>query len=136
MSAEKIIYNLLKSHTPLTAVVPAIRIYPSLIPLGTALPAIAYSLISSVELTGASLQTLQVKSRIQITVAVKGVNTISYALSKSIIKLVTDACNHKQGTFNGIKTNSVIRDTESPDFRDDESEITYNSIDFRVSYQE
>ena len=118
------------------AIVPTTRIFPSVIPLGTVLPAIAYSLVSTNEDTSIGLTTLAVSSRIQITVAVKGVNSTAYGASKNIIKLIKNACNLKRGIFNGVVVNSVIRDTESPDFRDDESEITYNSIDFRVTYQE
>lgn len=136
MSAEKVIFHLLKSHAPLTAIVPLTRIYPSLIPIGTVLPAIAYSLVSTVEDTSIGMTTQQVKSRIQVTVAVSGINSTSYAMSKALIKLIKTACNHKQGLFNGVITNSVIRDIESPDYRDDDTEITYNSIDFKVSYQE
>jgi hypothetical protein len=134
MKAEKVIYNLLSNHAPLIAVVPAARIFPSLIPLNTTLPAIAYSMVSQNEETAIGLTNIKNRARMQITVAVKGVNSTAYGQVKSIIKLITDACNHKQGTFNGVSVDSVILELTGPDLRDDEAAISYQTVDFRVTY--
>lgn len=136
MSAEKVIFNLLKSYAPLVAQVPVARIYPSIIPLTATLPAISYNHVSTIEETDIGLNTEVVRSRIQVTVAVSGTDSKSYAKVKELINLITAACNHKQGTFNGVDTKSVIRDVLSPDFRDDDSAVSYQSIDFRVVYKE
>ena len=136
MSAEKVIFNLLKNYAPLVAKVPVARIYPSVIPLTATLPAISYNHVSTVEETDIGLNTEVLRSRVQVTVAVSGTDSQSYAKVKELISLITAACNHKQGTFNGVITNSVIRDVLSPDFRDDDSGVSYQSIDFRVVYKE
>jgi hypothetical protein len=130
MSAEKVIYNLLANDAALVAVVPAARIYPGVIPLNAVLPAIAYNFISGVEQTSIDLETLTERERVQVTVATK-----TYALQKTVKNLVIAACNHKKGIFNGVKTNSVIKDVVGPDFRDDEAVIFYQTVDFKVTYQ-
>jgi hypothetical protein len=127
MSAEKVIYNLLSTDAPLLAQVPKVRIFPSLIPLGTTLPAIAYMLVSSTEQTAIGLTSEIYRSRVQITIA-----ATTYPKVKEIAALVVAACNHKQGTFNGVKTDSVIKDVVNADFRDDEAGIFYSTIDFRI----
>jgi hypothetical protein len=131
MNSEKVTYELLKTNAPLTAVVPVARIYPGLIPLNAALPAIAYNHISTVQETSISLTVQKVRSRVQVTVAAK-----TYTEIKNIIKLVKTACNNKQGTFNGVKTDSVILENVGADFRDDSAGIYYGTIDFRLAYDD
>lgn len=134
MSAEKAIFAMLKAHSPLVAVVPSSRIFPSVIPLNTTLPAIAYALISEVDETSVGLTTLKRRARIQVTIAVSGTNATAYGTAKSIRALVEAACNNKRGTFNGVKVDSSIKDVVGPDLRDDEAAITYQSVDFRIAY--
>lgn len=131
MNSEKVIYELLKTNAPLIAVVPIGRIYGGLIPIGAALPAIAYNHISTVQETSIGLTTLKTRSRVQVTVAAK-----TYPEIKSIVKLVKTACNNKQGTFNNVKTDSVILGNVGADYRDDSAGIYYGTIDFRVNYDD
>lgn len=132
MSAELAIYNMLSTHAQLNALVPASRINPSIIPLGSTLPAIAYALVSRVEDTSISLTTIIARSRIQITIAVSGITPASYKKVKDIAKLVKAACNNRHGTFNTIEVRSSILELEGADFRDDDTSITYSTLDFRV----
>lgn len=132
MNAEKAVYGMLSTHAPLTALVPATRINPSVIPLGMALPAIAYSLVSRVEETAVGLSTIIVRSRIQITIAVSGTTPTAYGNVKNIAKLVKAACNNKRGTFNSVDVKSSILELEGADFRDDQTSVSYSTIDFRV----
>lgn len=129
MSAEKVIYNLLSTDTNLLKKVAKCRIHAGLIPLDSALPAIAYSLVSTIENTSMSMTELRLRSRIQITVAAK-----TYPEIKDIVALVVKACNYKQGTFNGVKVDSVIRDNVGADFRDDDAGIFYSTVDFRIAH--
>jgi hypothetical protein len=129
--SEKVIYELLKTNAPLIAVVPVSRIYGGLIPIGATLPAIAYNHISTVEDTSISLTVQKVRSRVQVTVAAK-----TYPEIKSIAKLVKTACNNKQGTFNSVKTDSVILENVGADYRDDSAGIYYGTIDFRLAYDD
>lgn len=129
MSAEKVIYNLLSNDSALLAVVPKARIFPSVIPLGTTLPAIAYMLVSNVEETSIGMTTNRQRSRVQITIA-----STTYPQVKEIAALVVTACNHKQGTFNGVQVDSVIKEVVGADFRDDDVGINYSTIDFRIAH--
>jgi hypothetical protein len=131
MNSEKVIYELLKTNAPLVAAVPVARIYSGLIPLSATLPAIAYNHISTVQDTSIGLTTLKVRSRVQITVAAK-----TYPEIKNIVKLVKTACNNRQGTFNTVKTDSVILENVGADYRDDSAGIYYGTIDFRVNYDD
>lgn len=127
--SEKAIYNLLSTNTALKAVVPQARMFAGLIPLETALPAIAYNFISGTQQTAIGLTEIKQRSRIQITVAAS-----TYPVVKQVIELVVDACNLQQGTFNGVITDSVIKDLVGPDFRDDEAGIYYQTVDFIVTH--
>lgn len=129
MSAEKVIYNLLTTNNALKAVVPASKVYASIIPLGTVLPAIAYMLVSNVENTSIGLTTQRLRSRVQVTIAAK-----TYPQVKQIVDLVVTACNHKKGTFNGVQVDSVIKDVVGADFRDDDVGIFYSTVDFRIAH--
>lgn len=127
MSAEKVIYNLLSNDSPLDSAV--YGIFAGIIPIDNTLPAIAYNHVSSDEITAVAMSEIKMISRIQITVAAK-----TYPEVKSVLDLVDKACNHKQGTFNGIATDSVIKMLVGPDFRDDEAGIFYQTIDFQLIY--
>lgn len=129
MSAEKAVYNILSTDVDLLEVVPQARIFPSLIPLGSTLPSIAYMLVSAVEDTAIGLTSNRLRSRVQVTVAAN-----SYPQVKEVAALVVSACNHKQGVFNGVQVDSVITDVVGADFRDDEVGIHYSTIDFRVAH--
>jgi hypothetical protein len=129
MNAEKVAYYLLTNDSGLDGVVPNTRIYAGLIPLSSVLPAIAYNLVSTVEETAIGLTASKNRSRVQVTVAAK-----TYPQVKSIVELVKTACNHQQGTFNGVSTDSVILDNVGADFRDDEAAIFYSTIDFRIAH--
>jgi hypothetical protein len=129
--AEKVIYNLLSNNAPLNAIVPVNRIFGGTIPLGTALPAIAYNNVSGTQETAIGLTTLKRRARIQVTIA-----SSDYKVLKQVKALVLSACNNKQGTFNNVVTDSVILELEGPDFRDDERNIEYQTLDFRITYNE
>jgi hypothetical protein len=131
MSAEKVIYNLLSNNVALNAVVPVSKVYPGIIPLSTVLPAIAYTLVSKIEQTSVALTSVKKTARTQVTIASK-----TYPQVKQVAALVEAACNHKQGIFNGVQTDSVILDNVGADFRDDDAGIFYSTLDFRIAYSE
>lgn len=127
--SEKAIYNLLSTNAALTALVPVSRIFAGLIPLGSVLPSIAYNFISGTQQTAIGLTTIKQRSRIQVTIASK-----SYPEVKQVMALVIGACNLQQGIFNGVETDSVIKDVIGPDLRDDEIGIFYQTVDFMVTH--
>jgi len=132
MSAEKVIYALLDAYAPLTAIV-STRIYAGSIPQESALPAIAYDHVSTVELTTIDANSPYglVSSRIQVTVA-----SDDYPQLKEIITLIRKACNYKRGTINGVIVNSITRDLIGPDFKNEDQSLYFQSIDFKVLYHE
>ncbi len=133
MSSEKAIFSLLSNDASLMALVPAARMFAGVIPQETALPALAYGHVSTIENTAidANSPYAMVTSRVQVTVVTK-----DYPSLKNIISLVRKACNYKRGSINGVIVNSVVRDLVGPDFRDDEASLFMQSIDFRVTWHE
>jgi hypothetical protein len=129
MKAEAAIRALLIAHAPLLVEVPAARILPSMIPLGTTLPAIAYNFISGVPHKGIDMSTHLVRARIQVTVQAK-----NYVQQKQVIELIKTACDAKQGTIATYHIDSVLHDLDGPDLRDDDAGIHMQTVDFIVKY--
>jgi hypothetical protein len=129
MSAEKVIYELLKTNVALVAVVPVARMFSGVIPIGAVRPALVYNLVSDYEETAIGLTTIKNRARVQVTAVAD-----TYPAVKALAKLITTACNHRQGTYNGVVTDSVIKDGVSADYRDDVTGVFYSTVDFRVAY--
>lgn len=130
MSAEKVIYNLLSTDTALKAVVPTSRMYAGVIPIDATYPALCYNLVSSVDVTAIELTTMKSRSRIQVTAV-----ATSYPAVKALLKLIEAACKNKQGTFNGVKTDYVLKSDIGADYRDDDTNVFYSTIDFNIMYE-
>jgi hypothetical protein len=131
MSATKAIYDMLKNSAGLTAVVPVAKIFAGLIPVNTAMPAIAYNQISAVRPKDIAMVTRIVTARVQVTVMTK-----NYPQQKAIIDLVRAACDAKQGSFNGVVIDSCVVDIEGPDLRDDDAGLFMQTIDFIVKFSD
>lgn len=129
MNAEKAIYNVMSSDTALKAIVPQSRMYAGIIPIGAVYPALCYNLISTFEETSVNLQTMKFRSRIQVTAVAS-----TYPKVKELAQAVITACNHKQGIFNGVVVDSIILDGVGADFRDDETNVFYSTVDFRIAH--
>ena len=132
MRAEHVIYTLITGAAPVTALIGS-RIYPSRLPQNTAMPAIAYQLISGVELDPIDAQAgYQImRSRVQVTAMGK-----NYSDVKNILEAVRIACNYKSGLIGGYQVLSITRDSIGPDLRDDDLSIYIQSIDFMVMHYE
>ena len=132
MRAEKVIYTLLSADAGVTALVAA-RIYPSRLPQNTTMPAIAYEVISAMELTPIDAQAGYqiVRTRVQVTCMAK-----NYAEVKNTVEAVRIACLYKSGTIGGVKVLSILRDGVGPDLRDDDLALYLQSIDFVVAHYE
>jgi hypothetical protein len=133
MSAEQVIVALLLGDPALGSLVPAGRIYPGVIPQTAALPALAYSHVSSVERPTLSAReaTTTVTSRIQVTVAAK-----TYPDQKRILDAVRVACNNQRGSIGGVAVLNVRRESVGPDFENVEASVYSLSIDFKVTFNE
>ena len=127
MSAEKVVYNLLSTDAALKLIVPTARMFAGVVPIGATYPALCYNLVSSSDITAIGLTTIKSRSRIQVTVVAK-----SYPDVKALADKVRIACNLKQGTFNGVVTDSVIMDNIGADYRDDETGVFYSTVDFNI----
>ncbi|RYF64040.1 MAG: DUF3168 domain-containing protein [Comamonadaceae bacterium] len=133
MSAEKVIVALLKANAGLTALVPVASIYPETVPQGAALPALAYTQVSGVELPNISGRgaTTTVNSRIQVSVVTK-----SYPAKKTILAAVRAACNNRRGLIAGVPVLNVRRELVGPDLDNAELALFSQSVDFRVTFLE
>lgn len=132
MRAEKVIFSLIGSDAGVIAVVGA-RIYPARLPQNTTMPAIAYQVVSGMEIAPIDAQAGYQIMRTRVQVTAMGKN---YADVKSTLEAVRLACLYKSGTIAGVKVISITRDNVGPDLRDDDLSIYIQSIDFIVMHYE
>ena len=136
MRAEKVINALLNAAAGITSLVgagTAARIYPGVLPQGSALPALSVEHVGSNELTtiDANAAFGLVQARIQVTALAK-----TYPELKALLEQVRIACNYQRGVIATVRVASVLRDTVGPDLRDDDLQVYTQSIDFQVTFQE
>jgi len=131
MPGVKAIRYLLASDTALTAVVPADRIASDL-PQDVPLPAIEVSQISgNYAPTIAGDGDDVCRARVQVTVHAK-----SRPSQKTIQKLAREALPRMRGVVNGVRVESLVKDTIGPDLRDDAIGSFIGSQDFIITYVE
>jgi hypothetical protein len=132
MSDVKAIKHLLHSDAALVAVVPVAKIKSGPIAQGTTLPAISVSHVSTIRRHAiASTSSEFCTSRVQITVMAK-----SYPEQKSILALIRAALPRTRGSVNGVIVDSLLKDIDGPDFREDDAEIYMQSVDYIITYSE
>lgn len=131
MSGVVAITYLLMNNAPLIAVVPAARIAAGVIPQGTALPAIEVSHLSGTWRSEISAQSGYCSAHVQVTVLAS-----SYAQQKQIMALVRAAVPRTRGVINGINVDCILRDSDGPDFRNDDTGIYMQTQDFFVKFNE
>ena len=130
MSDVKAVRYLLANNATLTAQVPATRIFSGIVPQGTQPPTIAVTHVSTVRPQMVNAASKLCVSRVQVTVM-----AVSYATQKSILALVRAALPRSRGSVNGVAVDSILIDTEGPDFTD-EAGLYMGSIDYIVTYTE
>jgi hypothetical protein len=131
MSDVKVIRYLLANNAPLIAVVSASKIMAGLVPEGTVLPAIGINHISGIWNSEISEQSKTCRARVQITVMAS-----SYPEQKQIMRLVRAAVPRTRGSIAGVTVDSILREPDGPDFRDDELGIFMQTQDFFVTFSE
>lgn len=132
MSGVAVIGALLNASAPLLAIVPTARIKAGQLAEGTALPAIAVTVISGADRNVLSPPAVRrVRERVQVTVL-----ATSYREKEAVLKLIRAACADKQGTFGDAANAVVLTDGTGPDFMNDEASIWMRSQDFMVTYNE
>lgn len=132
MRAEKAVVALLNAAPWVTALVDT-RIYPPPLPQHVALPALAVTHISTVDMPtmDANAGYNLAQSRIEVTAIAK-----DYATQKNLIEQVRLALQHQRGTFNDVSVVAILRAGVGPDIRDDDMQVFTQSIDFLVIHHE
>ena len=134
MSAVAIMRELLMAHAPLTALVPAGRIFAGIAPQGTALPSISIAEVGHRELDTVARngRCVTVRSRVQVTVS-----ALSYAMQKNVIQAARLGPGVHRGVIAGFTVLAVQPDTVGPDLNDlDDDGIYEQSRDFMVTFVE
>lgn len=133
MRAEKVISYLLNNATAVTTLLGAGKVYPLRLPQGSAMPALAYELVSSNEvlpitaLAGGVL----LRSRVQVTAFGK-----NYADVKSVHEAVRKALLYQSGLFQGVRVNSITRDSIGADSMDWDLNLYMQSVDYLLVHDE
>lgn len=131
MAAYEAIRALLFQDSAVTTLV-GDRIYPVQLPQDCAMPAVVHE-----EITGVELPTLDATSdyalnqdRIQVTVF-----AATYTQAKTLREACVAACRFKRGLIAGLQVAHIVRGPIGPDLRDDDRRVSYQSVDFVVTYQ-
>lgn len=129
MSGVTAIVYLLKNNAPLVAVVSASKISAGRIPQATALPTIEVSHISGSCRDEISAQSEYCSDRVQVTV-----QAANYPQQKQIMSLIRAAIPRTRGIINGVNVDCILRDSNGPDFRNDEAGIYMQTQDYFVKF--
>lgn len=140
MSGVAVIRYLLANNAPVVAVIPAAQIMAGDLPLGTPLPAISVTQVSSMpaRLIRNSESIKQHTDRVQTSVQFKGLQGspagTGYPGLKAAMQLVLAACPGQRGVINGVTVDSITADIEGPDMYDAVDAVHASSRDFIVKY--
>jgi len=129
MSGVAIVRYLLANSAPLTAVVPAERIKPSVLVEGTPFPLISITSISSTPYNQINKTSGLSMDRVQVTVEAD-----DYLQVKEILALVRAALPYTHGAVNSINCDSLLPDTIGPDGFDNNLMSHFQSQDFIVKW--
>lgn len=124
---------LLANSAGVTAVAPATRIMAGVLPQGVALPAIGITQVSATRRQAVALSsgaTRLVTARVQVTLLAS-----TYPALKSLAALVHAALPATRGTVGSVKVDSLVHESDGPDFLTDEG-IHQTSLDFVVRSHE
>ncbi len=136
MSGVAILHYLLINSAPLTALVPAERILPGMLPLEDLVSGISVRQITGNQSNtlGMDAASYLVTHRVQVTVFARDGETSGYEQVKAILLQVLAACPQTYGAVNGITCDSIYPDTEGPDLYDPASLLFSQSQDFMVNF--
>lgn len=130
MSDIRAVRALLLQSVPLLAIVPAVRIVAGPLELGAALPALSIEHISTTRRHNVSTEPPFCTARVQVTAL-----AATFAEQKALLTLVRAALPRHPGTVGGVKVDTILSDSDGPDFRVDTA-IYAGSQDFLISYTE
>lgn len=123
------VHYLLTHNAPLNAVVPVARVHYGTVPLNAAMPALSVMQVSAVERLTVAMENTprMVTERVQITVLAS-----TYLSQKTVMGLVRAALPVSRGTIDGIDVDSILPDSEGPDFSDPSIPLFTCSLDVFV----
>lgn len=139
MSGVAIVRALLAAHAPLTALVPAGKIYAGVIPQNVALPAISVTSISTNEQPTVARggPAKMVRERVQVTVLVKETgDTAGYTLLKRALKAAALGAGVYTGEVLTYQVRSVLEWGAGPEIPVGDDRIYEQSRDFMVTFIE
>lgn len=134
MSSTAIVRALLAAHAPLTALVPAVKIFTGVIPQGTVLPAV---LVTEVDANPKVVSTTRgeshdmIEARVQVTV-----NAKSYPAMKQILLAAKLGRGMHSGQVGNYRVKSVIPAGTNPELVPGDDLIYEQSRDFMVTFME
>jgi len=140
MSGVSVVWYLLKTNSPVLAVIPATRIVSGDLPLNTVLPAISVMQISSIPYNLIRInQANKVHTdRVQVSALFKGPQGspagTGYPGVKAMMRLILAACPNQRGTVNSISVDSITPLGGGPDLFDDATALYSASYDFSVKW--
>lgn len=126
-----IVWDMLKSNTNLTAIVPAASIRSGDTPIDAALPAISITEVQANEHLNIPMDSANflATSHVRVRVQVK-----TYAAQKSILDLARKALPNTHGTVHGFTVDSILPDLTGPDEYDADAVIYSQTKDFIIKF--
>lgn len=140
MSGVAVIRYLLAHNAAVLAVVPAARIMAGGLPLGTTLPAISVTQLSSIPRNVVAMDATHVQhtDHVQVTVLFKTPSATppgdGYPGKSSLLKKVLAACPNRHGAVGSVDVDCIIPEPEGPDISDAEEGMEFGSRDFMVRW--
>jgi hypothetical protein len=135
MTAEAIIFHLLSSAAPVTAVVGAAGVWPEELPEDKPAPALVYRLISQQAADDVAL--LQPVRLMQARVQVDAITSSdAYAQRKALVLAARRACHGTVGAVAGITGVAVRALNDGPDLRHTRAGLSSSSVDFWVVFHQ
>lgn len=136
MSAVAIVRALLAAHAPLTALVPAERIYTGAAPQFDVLPVVSVTRVYGDEISTIARRQAgkTMRTRVQVTVLAKDPG--GYAASEKILKAAALGAGVHTGTVLSYSVKAILPMGEGPDLPVGDDKIHEKSRDFMVTYSE
>jgi hypothetical protein len=132
MNAQAVTYALLSADAGVTAMVPAARIYPSILDEGQPLPAVVFFLVSTVDMQTIDSAAYQLRrSRVQVNALAQ-----DYAQAQQLARAIGDALSFQRGSIAGVTVASIVREWVHADDFDTDLHAHLVASDFLIVWHE
>jgi hypothetical protein len=141
MSGVAVVWYLLKTNSPILAVMPAAQIMPGEAPLGAPKPLLLINEIDSHAFKTVRREATRIRTeRVQVSALsnspAASVPGVGYPQVKSLLMMARTACRNKRGTINSVLVDSITDEGEGPDLFDEVTQLHSQSTDFFVRWIE